>query len=127
MSFSNDFSQQLNLIMARPGFTKPNSIAVFTDTANKLLDHGVSEDEALAIMQDIYVAGTEYHGSYEAGIDVAHRVINAGFEENQAYDLTYEASVALEWVTPTPTPKEPSPLSKILSITIGPAVAHNHD
>jgi hypothetical protein len=124
MSFSNDFSQQLNLIMARPGFTRTNSTKVFTDTARTLLDRGVSEQETLAIMQDIYVAGTEYHGSYEAGIDVAHRVIKAGFEEEQAYDLTYEASSALAWVKPVVTVKEPSPLSKILKITISPVGSH---
>lgn len=116
MPFSNDFAQQLNLIMARPGFTQPNATSVLTETARTLLDRGVSEQETLAIMQGIYVAGTEYHGSFEASIDVAYRVMGAGFAEKEAFDLTHEAFMLLEWVTPAP--KEPSPLSKIVSITV---------
>lgn len=92
------FDVQLQQIMARPGFNKPQSGKVFADTAQQLLDRGVAGAEVIGIMNDAYTAGTEYNGSFEAGFDVAYRVMRNGFESDEAFKLTQTVVTKLEWV-----------------------------
>lgn len=98
------FDEQLAQIMARPGFDNPESSEVFTQTARKLLSRGIAGSEVIGIMGDVYVAGTEYHGSFEAGFDVSYRVMRNGFDSDDAFELTHSAVKMLNWVTPERKP-----------------------
>jgi hypothetical protein len=80
---------RIELMTRRPGFAQAGSADVFKSAAQQVFNKGFSKAEVLAIMESIYEAGTVYHGSFESRCDVDARLVQRGFSEHDASELSF--------------------------------------